>query len=344
MMHAALFAFVRDKAFSVEKRSPHFEDSTDPIDVSFEEADQNRGASRSEASSSGTKSTLAMATSRARATREESATVEQSLPAPTDSSMPLVDLRETVPRESRGLVRPLPGNENAGDDGAWTFRATRDIDLKLGDKTGSLGRQMAANGQLDLPPKKSVAGMSEGLDAIDVAKGFGRAGGVVQAIEAVVRDPSAPPEGVAFFDVSIEKNGNISVSVSEATNDRESWERLTSAIASSLKTKDVRFPEQGKGLKVGVRVEAKVRYPDGRDPKKNGAYAGATGLKAHTDKDGLVIDELPSIGVGVRGKVCSGGISLGLTGPSIAGGCSPENIGTHPERTVAAHETYEQRM
>ncbi len=343
-MHAALFAFVRDKAFSVEKRSPHFEDSTDPIDVSFEEADQNRGASRSEASSSGTKSTLAMATSRARATREESATVEQSLPAPTDSSMPLVDLRETVPRESRGLVRPLPGNENAGDDGAWTFRATRDIDLKLGDKTGSLGRQMAANGQLDLPPKKSVAGMSEGLDAIDVAKGFGRAGGVVQAIEAVVRDPSAPPEGVAFFDVSIEKNGNISVSVSEATNDRESWERLTSAIASSLKTKDVRFPEQGKGLKVGVRVEAKVRYPDGRDPKKNGAYAGATGLKAHTDKDGLVIDELPSIGVGVRGKVCSGGISLGLTGPSIAGGCSPENIGTHPERTVAAHETYEQRM
>lgn len=331
ILHATALAIAPSRQQPAESTSIPPVEPSEPIDISLDESEQHLASPKSEATPE-SKSAIAMTTSHAHAAPSKAddavVTDEAIIPSPVDSSMP--------------LVRPLP--ENGSDDGSWTFRSTRDVDLKLGDKTGALGRQMAANGQLDLPPKKSAAGMAEGLDAIDVDNGFGRAGGVVQAIEAIVRDPTAPPEGVAFFDVSIEKNGKISVSVSEATSNREEWERLTSAIAASLKTKDVRFPEQSKGLKVGVRVEAKVRYPDGRDPKKNGGYNATQGLKMHTDKDGLVIDELPQVGVGVRGKVCSAQISIGLLGPSIAGGCSPENIGTHPERTVAAHETYEQRM
>jgi hypothetical protein len=328
MMHAMAAALVQNRSAAVESPPPLPEIATDPIDISFDDTKQKPSSS----DSSAIKNAIAIQTSHARSTREaESETaIVGSIAPPTDSSMP--------------LVRPLPGNENEVDDGTWTFRSTRSIDLKLGDKTASLGRDMATHGELDLPPKKSAAGMTEGLDALDVQNGFGRAGGVVRAVEAVVRDPSAPPEGVAFFDVSIEKNGKISVSVSETTANREDWERLTSAIAASLKTKDVRFPDQGKGLTIGVRVEAKIRYPDGRDPKKNGTYAQGTGFKTHRTKDGEVLDELPSVSVGVRGKVCSGEVSLTMLGPSINGGCSPENIGTHPERTVAAHETYEQRM
>ncbi len=327
MLHAGTFALIRDR--HIEPPPPPSEIETAPIDISF---DEPTSVAPSEAAQV-TRPAIATAIAHTRSVAPESSRdiseAESIIAPPADSaSMP--------------LVRPLPDDDQ---DGTWTFRSSRGpIDLKLGDKTGSLGRQMAANGQLDLPPKKSAAGMIEGLDAIDVQNGFGRAGGVVQAIEAAVRDPAAPPEGVAFFDVAIEKNGNISVRVSETTANREEWERLTAAIAASLKTKDVRFPEQGKGLKIGVRVEAKVRYPDGRDPKKNGAFAQGTGLKAHTDKDGLVLDELPSVSIGARGKVCSGAVSLTMLGPSISGGCSPENIGTHAERTVAAHETYEQRM
>jgi hypothetical protein len=329
MLHATAFAIVRDRR-SALVNAPST--NVDPLEATrFEVEVDEEKISPSSPSSASTPDAVAIQTSHGRsvARASESEPVIGSMTPPTDSSMP--------------LVRPLPGSEN--DDGSWTFRSTRgDVDLKLGDKTASLGRDMAAHGELDLPPVKSAAGMTEGLDAIDVARGFGRAGGVVQAIEDVVRDPAAPPEGVAFFDVAIEKNGKLSVSVSETTANREDWERLTKAIAAAVKTKDVRFPDQGKGLRVGVRVEAKVRYPDGRDPKKSGTYGEHTGLKAHTDKNGLVIDELPSVGVGVRGKVCSAQVSIGLLGPSIAGGCSPENIGTHPERTVAAHETYEQRM
>jgi hypothetical protein len=332
MLHITTFALLRREPRALEL--PRVDPEMASIDVSFEDEAQTPSSSESSAA----KRAIATRVSQAHGVAHESAqepeselAVVGSIAPPTDSSM--------------AVVRPLPGNENEVDDGTWTFRSSRgQIDLKLGDKTASLGRDMAARGQLDLPPPKSAAGMAEGLDAIDVQNGFGRAGGVVQAIEAVVRDPSAPPEGVAFFDVAIEKSGKISVSVSESTANREEWERLTTAIAASLKTKDVRFPDRGKGLRVGVRVEAKVRYPDGRDPKKNGTYAKGTGLKLHTDKDGLVLDELPSLSIGARGKVCSGAVSLTILGPSINGGCEPANIGTHPERTVAAHETYEQRL
>ena len=274
MLHATTFALLRLDARVIEK--PTTELDANPIDVTFEEETKSAAAS-SEISPA--HAPVATDTAHPRSSASQSASdlsAIDSIAPPLDSSMP--------------LVRPLPGNE---DDGSWTFRSTRgDVDLKLGDKTASLGRELAAHGQLDLPPQKSPAGMTEGLDAADVERGFGRAGAVVQAIEAVVRDPAAPPIGVAFFDVAIEKSGKISVSVSEATSNREDWERLTTAIAASLKTKDVRFPDQGKGLKIGVRVEAKVRYPDGRDPKKNGTYAQGTGLKMHTDKDGLVMNLL----------------------------------------------------
>lgn len=327
MLHVTALALVRERRRVVEPPTSDLEKAA--IDVSIDEA-------------SSIPSTTAIALNRpamavAAVHSQSVASEARGEISPTDSIAPPVD--SSIP-----LVRPLPGNENDVDDGTWTFRSTRDVDLKLGDKTASLGRDMAVHGQLDLPPKKSAAGMAEGLDAIDVQNGFGRAGGVVQAIEAIVSDPSAPPEGVAFFDVAIEKNGKISVSVSESTANREEWERLTSAIAASLKTKDVRFPEQGKGLRVGVRVEAKVRYPDGRDPKKNGTYASSTGLGVHDNHDGTATVELPSLGVGVRGKVCSADVRLTVLGPSITGGCEPANIGVHPERTVAAHETYEQRM
>ena len=328
LLHATTFALLRaDPRAPRAIETPTAELDANPIDVTFE--DEKVAPTSPE--SAAAHAPVAIERSRTRSTASESAgtlNAIDSVAPPLDSSMP--------------LVRPLPGND---DVSSWTFRSTREaVDLKLGDKTASLGRDMAAHGQLDLPPPRSPAGMTEGLDAMDVERGFGRAGAVVQAIEAVVRDPAAPPIGVAFFDVAIEKSGKISVSVSEATSNREDWERLTTAIAASLKTKDVRFPDQGKGLKIGVRVEAKVRYPDGRDPKKSGTYAHGTGFKTHKTKDGEVLDELPSVSVGVRGKVCSGAVTMTMLGPQINGGCSPENIGTHPERTVAAHETYEQRM
>ncbi|MGH7280180.1 MAG: hypothetical protein ACRELY_01535, partial [Polyangiaceae bacterium] len=246
------------------------------------------------------------------------------------------------PSTSSSAAPQSSAREN-GSGEPWSFSPTN-VNLGLGDKTGELARQMAQHGQLDTGTKPSPGGVVEGLDAADAARGFGRGGPVVQAVEEVSRDPTAPPEGVAMFDIAIEKNGKISVSVSESTANREDWQRLTTDIARAVQKKAIRMPEGANGLRVGVRVEAKIRFPDGRDPKKSGAYASGTGVGIHDHGDGTVDLELPSIGVGVRGKVCNADARLTILGPMIGGGCSPENIGTHPERTVGATETYEKRM
>ena len=48
--------------------------------------------------------------------------------------------------------------------------------------------------------------MIQELDALDVERGFGRGGPVVQAIETAVRD-AVPSEGTAIFEVAVEKSG-----------------------------------------------------------------------------------------------------------------------------------------
>lgn len=247
------------------------------------------------------------------------------------------------PSRVPSLVAPIGPEPAARPSEGWAFNPTGKVDLGLGDTRGALVRQMAANGQLGGEGEASPGHLVEALDALDVERGFGRGGPVVQAVEDAARDPGAPPEGVAIFDITIERSGAISVRVSEETANREDWERLTTYVASAVKKRAVRIPDGAQGLRVGVRVEAKIRYPDGRDPKKSGAFASSTGLTTHETKDHVDI-VLPSVTVGVRGKVCSGGLTLSAAGPSLSGGCSPENVGTHPERVVAGRQTYEARM
>ena len=58
----------------------------------------------------------------------------------------------------------------------------------------------------------------------------------------------------------------------------------------------------------------------------------------------MKIESLPGVTIGVAGKVCSAGLHIGLDGPSIGGGCSPENAGTVPVRVVAAKVLRESRI
>ena len=45
---------------------------------------------------------------------------------------------------------------------------------------------------------------------------------------------------------------------------------------------------------------------------------------------------MPGVSVTVRGKVCSGGLYVHPLGVGLAGGCSPENIGSPARRMVSA--------
>jgi hypothetical protein len=103
--------------------------------------------------------------------------------------------------------------------------------------------------------------------------------------------------------------------------------------------KSVRIPSGGRGLRVTVRLDARVQWPNGETPETTGAFARTTGLELGTDS--IVPKSVPGVNVGVVGKVCSLGITAGLAGAAILGGCDPENIGAHAVRVVHGRELRE---
>lgn len=271
---------------------------------------------------------LAMATRRPPSATEES----NSVAPPVDSAATPPVLQTTEPQKS-------------GE--AWTFKSTRGgVDLGLGDKTGSLARDMFAHGSLAIPKEQERAPeplptpvdpgvkMTQELDAADVARGFGRGGPVVQAIETAVRD-AVPSEGSATFEVSILKSGGISVRVLEAALNRAEWERLTDAIAAIVKTKHIRFPESGLGLRVAVRVAASDH---GAESKSKGK--GIVGLLG---------SGVPGVAPGVgnpsgRDDAAMQQGNLPHSMPMLGGGFPMGGGGGSQSRIVSAQEVYEQRM
>lgn len=272
--------------------------------------------------------------------RAEAANAKATRASGHASTSPSVD--SVAPPSASALASEAPIDVLHVDPQAgqapWSFRTTQGgVDLGIGDKSGSLARQMLANGQLEMPREPLPRGppappppvspgvkMIQELDASDVARGFGRGGPVVQAIEAVVRD-ARPSEGAATFEVAIAKSGEISVRVLEAATHREEWEGLSSAIAALVKTKHIRFPEKALGLRFGIRV-ATSNFSDGKGQGGSG-FGDPSALTQPSDRDD---------GATQTGNLRRGG------GLPIGGGFPTG--GSHETGSVHAREIYEQRM
>ncbi len=320
VLHVALFATL---SRPVAEGAPA---EITPIDVALEDETTAPEEPRVQTDRAEAVSQTAMATHRSTATSDES----NSIAPPADSAATPPVLQTDRPQSS-------------GD--AWSFRSTRGgIDIGLGDKTGSLARGMFANGSLEVPkeqerlpaappaPIDPGVKMTQELDAADVARGFGRGGPVIQAIETVVRD-AVPSEGSATYEVSILKSGGISVRVLEAALNREEWEKLTDAIAAIVKTKHIRFPESGLGLRIAVRVAASDH---GAESKSKGK--GIVGLLG---------SGVPGVaGVGNPSGRDDAAMQQGNLPHSMPmlGGFPTGSAGGHQSRIVYANEVYEQRM
>ena len=175
----------------------------------------------------------------------------------------------------------------------------------------------------------TTGGLAEGLDAHDVAVGLGRGGPVITALENAAAGDAAPFEGAATFDFAIRSDGHVSMSVLDATSSLEDWSRVGEATRKALDPKMVRVPPGARGWHVVVRVEAKVQYPNGLDPK-------LLGTKLTASPTGLTF--------AAGGKVCSVRLTVGLTLIPITGSCDPSNIGARPLRVVHGHVTNEGRL
>jgi hypothetical protein len=176
---------------------------------------------------------------------------------------------------------------------------------------------------------RQTGGITEALDAHDTAVGLTRAGPMLTALEDAVGGSAAPFEGIATFDVGVDTDGNVYATMLDSSGDAEGWSQVASAARAALDPKRVRIPPNARGWHATVRVEAKVQYPNGLDPKKVGTHVKASPTEV----------TLTSVG-----KICSVRISLGLTLMPISGGCDPSNIGMHTLRVVHGHIVSEGRF
>ncbi|HEY1696286.1 MAG TPA: hypothetical protein VGG39_29175 [Polyangiaceae bacterium] len=201
------------------------------------------------------------------------------------------------------------------------------------------------------PPRtlSPTGGLAEGLDAHDSAIGLGRGGPVLSALEVAANDEGTA-QGNATFDVSIDAAGRVSVSLVNASTSADAWSRVGQAMRSAIDASHVRLPPGANGWHVVARVDAKVQYPNGRQPKDLGTRVEADGLalgtnprRATVGDPPIVFKKMPGITLAHSGKVCSVRIHLGL-GPPIAGGCDPSNIGAHETRVVTTRVVSEGRL
>lgn len=259
-------------------------------------------------------------------------------------------MRETGETGSPGEASHAPGTGETGEpapagsaaDEGWSFSPTKPVDVTSTKVIAQSVRDIGKEDADEAGAGAAVGGLSDGLDRRDVDLGLGRGGPVLSALETVSQGMDVPVEGAATFDVAIDTSGHVSVALSDVSNDYAAWSRVASAAGAAVDAKRVRIPPGARGWHVVVRVEAKVQYPNGLKPKQLGTHFEAT--PGEIDKNSIVMKKIPGFTISTRGKVCGVGLSVTILGPSIAGGCDPENIGMPAGRVVSGHIVSEGRL
>ena len=270
----------------------------------------------------------------------------KGLDLPSQGTAPSTDA--TGPTESEpGSPAPFPAIPERGDE-SWMFspigQSPMNLDLSIAQRSLVGGGEGAREGAPNAGQVSTSGGLVEGLAQHDVDMGMGRGGPVVSAAERAAKVPDAPLEGSATFEVAVDASGHVNVHLGDVTSDHEGWARVASAMGGMVDTRRLRIPAGAHGLHVVVRVTAKVQYPNGLDPKVLGTHFEATPGKITETKTRIVIEKLPSVTIATVGKVCGVGVTLGLGGLSLGGGCNPENAGMGTMRVVSGQIVSESRL
>jgi hypothetical protein len=241
------------------------------------------------------------------------------------------------PREESPPPEPAPASP-AGS--GWVFDPRKPLDVT----SSAFIAGATQHPSLEPPPTgaSTSGGLVEGLDSEDAARGMGRSGPVLSALESATRASDTSVLGVATFDVAVDTDGRVTVRVVDASSAFADWSKIADATRASIVPTRIRIPPGARGWHVVARLEAREQYPNGVDTKTLGTKLVRTPAAIHETKDRVDI-QLPQATVATAGKVCSLAITVGLS-PAISGGCSPENIGAHLARIVEGRILSEGRL
>jgi hypothetical protein len=165
---------------------------------------------------------------------------------------------------------------------------------------------------------------------------------VLSAVEEAAHSGDAPEEGVAEYEVVVRRAGPVDVFLRGGSDER--WARLAPAIRAGVSARHVFIPDGTSGMRFVVRVDASMRFPDGKRKADLGNKTIATTGWGGKDEPGLSSPGVPMVGVVHTGKVCSVGAAIAPGVIVIGGACSVENIGLDAVRVVHGRVVSESRV
>ncbi len=141
--------------------------------------------------------------------------------------------------------------------------------LKVGEAPGA--EALAAKVSRDLAQGSDDRARSAG----------GRGGPVASAAHEAAASVWAPQTGYAVIAVDLDDKGHVArVSLVDASGDRADWQKVADGIQKGLADKKVDVPAGAGGLRVTVKVEAKLAYPSGASHPVTGPSLGNDGTQA----------------------------------------------------------------
>ena len=173
--------------------------------------------------------------------------------------------------------------------GGWTLRVTTDrpggqgssplAPLAIDGQNHFLGRretpqeaQRAADEEANRAAGAAIRGA---LHDHDVALGLGGGGPVISALEAAVRESTAPDESSAILIAVADPSGLLlSVDVESAT-DGSSYRAVAEDVLRRLRGQHLRIPSGTRGLAMRIDVSSKLAAPSGGGVGLDPRHAGA---------------------------------------------------------------------
>ena len=151
---------------------------------------------------------------------------------------------------------------------------------------------------------------------------------VLSAAEEAARSADAPVDGTATFDVVVHPGGAVVARLVSSDGATDAWSRVASLLGQKVDASRMRLPA-GRAWHVVVRVDAKVKLPDGREVKS--LHGPRLGMSESVLQQG--VERKPGTGSwaeGPDGKTADEGEDAAPMGGALGHGHAPQ--GTREER------------
>jgi hypothetical protein len=227
------------------------------------------------------------------------ATSHTEPPLPSDSAPLLPPRRNPIASRTEPVSSAMLAPESASPTAGWTLHVTPGqpggqttqtelAALALDGTNRFMGSretpEQAARAAEQHANQAAGEAMRGALHDRDVSLGLGGGGPVVTALEAAVRQSTAPDESHAVLIAIADATGTVLRVEVESATDNPAYRGIAEDVLTRLRGQKLRVPEGSRGLAMRIDVASRIASPSGGgaglDPRSMGAHFDIADLGA----------------------------------------------------------------